>query len=306
MIFSKIFPTVSKFDNKKFLLLMIIVNITVLIDSQIGYVADFIPNQLSSIWGISAFFSLVIIFTISQYFILAFLKELQKENKNRVYHIDVIYIIVSISQYILAGLLFFVLLQILTSQQYSLITQYVSHTISYGLWIITLGLLARGFLSWFRRSNQNVMIMLLTLSMIAYVVNGVTTLATYLDILKQQNQVVLSTDVAYFPEFSIASLGSQINLIGHVSSSIAYVLSWIRYCQVTLSIYSKIGKNQVLVYYEWSNDLLSCYHFLFLYWAIYSPRKYRCNDKYLNFYFKCNFYGDSIWSSIFISGKNVE
>ena len=196
---------------------MIIVNITVMIDSQIGYVADFIPNQLSSIWGIGAFLGLVVIFTISQYFILSFLKELKKENKNRVYHVDVMYIIVSVAQYILAGVLVFVILQILTNQQYSLITLYVSHTISYGIWIITLGLLARGFLSWFRRSNQNVMILLLTLSMIAYVVNGFTMLSTQLDILMQQNQVVLSTDVAYFPEFSIASLGSQINLISQYS-----------------------------------------------------------------------------------------
>ena len=30
------------------------------------------------------------------------------------------------------------------------------------------------------------------------------------------------------------------------------------YCQVAISIYSKIGKNQVLVYYGYSNDLLSC------------------------------------------------
>src|SRR5688572_13388511 len=123
MIFSKIFPTVSKFDNKKFLILMIIVNITVMIDSQIGYVADFIPNQLSSIWGIGVFLGLVVIFTISQYFILSFLKELKKENKNRVYHVDVMYIIVAVAQYILAGVLIFVILQILTSQQYSLITQ---------------------------------------------------------------------------------------------------------------------------------------------------------------------------------------
>jgi hypothetical protein len=188
MIFSKIFPTVSKFDNKKFLILTIIVIITVTIDSQIGYVADFIPNQLSSIWGIGVFLGVVVVFVLSQYFILSYLKEIKKENKTSLYHVDKMYIIVSIAQYILAALLVFVILQILTSQQYSLITLYVSHVISYGIWIITLGLLARGFLSWFRRSNQNVMILLLTLSMITYVLNGFSLLANYLNILMQQNQ----------------------------------------------------------------------------------------------------------------------
>ena len=50
------FSTVLKFDNKKFLILIIIVIITIMIDSEIGIVADFIPNQLSSSWGIIVFF----------------------------------------------------------------------------------------------------------------------------------------------------------------------------------------------------------------------------------------------------------
>ena len=65
MIVSKIFPIVSKFDNKKFLILMIIVIIIVMIDSEIGIVADFIPKQLSSIWGIGAFVGIAIIFVVS-------------------------------------------------------------------------------------------------------------------------------------------------------------------------------------------------------------------------------------------------
>ena len=67
MIVSKIFPIVSKFDNKKFLSLMIIVIITVMIDSEIGIVADFIPEQISSIWGVGTFLGISIIFVVSQY-----------------------------------------------------------------------------------------------------------------------------------------------------------------------------------------------------------------------------------------------
>ena len=81
-------------------------------------------------------------------------------------------------------------------------------SISYGLWIITLALLSRAFLSWLRssRSNvtvskRNVMVLILALSMIAYVVNGVTGLANNLLILQEQLEVVTSADVAFFPEF---------------------------------------------------------------------------------------------------------
>ena len=128
---SKIFslPIVLKFDNKKFLILILVVIITIMIDSEIGIVADFIPNQLSSSWGISVFLGIAIIFVVSQYFILSYLKQINKENK-RVHPLDVIYTILSIGQCILAGIIVFVILQILTGQQYNLITLYVSHVIS--------------------------------------------------------------------------------------------------------------------------------------------------------------------------------
>jgi hypothetical protein len=242
MIVSKIFPIVSKFDNKKFLILMIIVIITIMIDSEIGIVADFIPKQISSIWGVGAFVGMAIIFVVSQYFILSYLKQINKENKTKVRHIDVTYIIVSIAQCVLAGILAFIILQMLTSQQYNLITLYVFHVISYGLWIVTLGFLGGAFLSWFRRSNQNIMILILTLSMIAYVVNGFTSLTSNLDMLMQQKTVILSTDVAYFPEFSIISLGSQIMLVNQIASGIAYVLTWIGTVKLLYPYIQKFGK----------------------------------------------------------------
>jgi len=71
------------------------------------------------------------------------------------------------------------------------------------------------------------MILILTLSMIANVVNGFTILTNYLNILMQQKPVILSTDVAYFPEFSITLLRSQITLVNHIASGIAYLLTWI-------------------------------------------------------------------------------
>ena len=241
-ILSTRFSLVSRFDSKKFLILMVVVIITVMIDSEIGVVADFIPKQLSSNVGIAAFIGISMIFAVSQYFILAYVKQSNKETRARALHLYLTHIIVSIAQYLLAGILAFVILQILISQQYNLATLYVSYAISYGLWIVTLGLLARAFFSWYRRSNKNFMVLILTLSMIAYVVNGVTGLATYLDILTQQKPVITSTDIAYFPEFSIASLGSQIKTAYQIANAVAYVLTWIGTVKLLYPHVKKFGK----------------------------------------------------------------
>ncbi|CAN5211335.1 hypothetical protein BH18THE2_BH18THE2_29980 [soil metagenome] len=101
---------------------MVVVIITVMIDSEIGVVADFIPKQLSSNVGIAAFIGISIIFAVSQYFILAYVKQSNKETRARALHLYLTHIIVSIAQYILAGILAFVILQILISQQYNLAT----------------------------------------------------------------------------------------------------------------------------------------------------------------------------------------
>jgi len=62
---------------------MIIVIITVMIDSEIGIVPDFTPEQISSIGGIGVFLGIAIIFVVSHYFIL-YLKQINKENKTKV------------------------------------------------------------------------------------------------------------------------------------------------------------------------------------------------------------------------------
>ena len=140
------------------------------------------------------------------------------------------------------GVLVFVILQIIIAQQYSIVTLYVSNTLSYGLWIVTLGLLARAFFSWYRLSNKNFMVLILALSMIAYVVNGVTGLPVIFDTLSQQKSVVTSKDVAYFPVFSIETLGDQINIIYQISAGVAYVLTWIGTVKLLYPYIRKVGK----------------------------------------------------------------
>lgn len=246
-IFPSRFSLVSKFDSKKLLILMVVVIITILIDSEIGYIADFIPEQLSSSTGLAAFIGIAIVFAVTQYFILSYIKQSNKETQARALNLDLTYSILSIAQIVLVGILAFIILQIIIAQQYSIMTLYASHVISYGLWIVTLGLLAKAFFSWYRLSSKNIMVLILALSMIAYVVNGITGLTSYFDMLTQQKPVVTSTDIAYFPDFSIVSLGSQIGLANQIASSIAYVLTWIGTVKLLYPHIKKLGKTKFWV-----------------------------------------------------------
>ena len=229
-------------SDKKLFALMLIVIVTITVDSQIGIIADFIPEQLSSSGGIATFIIIAAIFIITQYLILAYVKQSNEEARKIAPHLRLLHAGVSIGQYILAGTIVIVILQILLMQQYNIAILYITHAISYGLWIVTLALLARAFFSWYRFSNKNVMVLILALSMIAYVANGIAGLANYFDMLTQQKQIVTSTDVAYFPEFSIESVGSQINLVYQIASTIAYILTWIATVKMLYPYIKKLGK----------------------------------------------------------------
>jgi hypothetical protein len=242
-------PT-SRIGGKKLLILMSILVVTFMVDSQIGYIADFIPERLVTNEGIALFIGIAVVFAMGGILILQHVKTKTKESRARALHLHATHIGVTITQYVLIAIIAFVIAQILLTTQYNTVMIAAALSISYGLWIVTLALLSRAFLSWLRSPRSNVtvsksyvMVLILTLSMIAYVVNGMTGLATHLVILQeQQKEVVTSSDVAFFPEFDPESLLDQINAVYQISGIVAYVLTWIGTVMLLRPYIHRIGK----------------------------------------------------------------
>lgn len=221
--------SVSAFDGKKLLVVMTVLAVTLIIESQIGYIADFIPEQLSSSQGIAGFIGVWIVFTVTQYYILVFVKFNNRGSTSRVSFVCNVHNAVTVTQYLLAGMIAFVILQILLTQKYDTIMLSVVLSISYGLWIVTLSLLALAFFSWYSlRKEKNLMVLILAMSMIAYVANGAIGLFFNIDVLVQQKSVIREGDVAVFTVPSIsAELQDIMNLAYDIAVTIAYVLTWI-------------------------------------------------------------------------------
>jgi hypothetical protein len=242
-------PT-SIIGDKKLLILVSIVVVTFMVDSQIGYIADFIPERLATNEGTALFIGIAAVFAVGGILILRYVKTKIKESSARALHLHATHIGVTIAQYVLIAIIAFVIAQILATAQYNTVMIAAALSISYGLWIITLALLSRAFLSWLRssrsnvtRSKSNVMVLILALSMIAYVVNGVTGLSNYLLMLQeQQKEVVTSADVAFFPEFDPESQQQQINAVYQISAAVAYVLTWIGTVMLLRPYIHRIGK----------------------------------------------------------------
>src|SRR5919108_2862262 len=86
------------------------------------------------------------------------------------------------------------------------------------------------------------MVLILTLSMIAYVINRITGLVSNIDVLTQQKPVISYADIAQFPEFSIITLGSQLATVTQIAGGIAYVLTWIGTVKLLYPYIKKLGK----------------------------------------------------------------
>lgn len=142
---------------------MTIVVVTLTVDSQIGIIADMIPEQLASSAGTTTFVAIWVIFVVTQYYILGYIKKINKENRAKTRYLNLTHRIVTIAQFVLAGVIGLVILQIFISQLYNTAMLYAALSISYGLWIVTLGLLAKAFFSWYGLSNKNVMVLILAL-----------------------------------------------------------------------------------------------------------------------------------------------
>ena len=228
--------TVSTFYSRKLLVVMTILAVVLTVESSIGYIADFLPEQLASIGSIATFIGIFAVSMVTQYFILAFVDYNNKSHKVRTRLLHTIHKIVTITQYLLAGIILLVILQILLAQQYNTILLELAISISYGLWIVMFSLLAKAFFSWYG-SKKNLMILIFALSMIAYVVNGSLGLYNQLDELSKRNLVIKTGDVAVFSESP-----SSVDTVYQIASSVSYVLTWIATVMLLRPYIEKFGK----------------------------------------------------------------
>ncbi|MDW0280386.1 MAG: hypothetical protein QN715_09110 [Nitrososphaeraceae archaeon] len=213
-----LFPSalaISRFDGRKLLVIMTILAVALTVESQIGIIADFIPEQLASNQGIAVFIGIWAIFIAMQYYILEFVKYNNKNSRARTPYLHLIHKILTVAQFLLAGIIALVILQVLLVREYNSVMLYIVLSISYGLWIVTLGLLGKALFSWYR-VKKNLMVLLFALSMVFYVINGVFGLYGQLEELAKRNLVIEYGDVAIFPESP-----SPVLVVYQTASSIA-------------------------------------------------------------------------------------
>ena len=231
-----------KSKNNRILIVFVAMVIAIMIDSQVGIVADFIAEYIYSLPGILLYVSLTIFLILSSFYFIYHIKSIEKLMEVKYIHFKLVFNIILVLQILIAMMLTSVVLQIVIYQEYHTSFLSIIHIISYGIWIGIMGLLARAFILWYKNFNKNSMLLIFTLAMIFYVANGLFGLMYTLDVLAQQEPIISLGDVAYFPEFSNVALGSQINLINSGCSLVAFILTWIGSVKLLYRYLPRIGR----------------------------------------------------------------
>ena len=118
--------------------------VSVLVDSQLGIIADFIPEYLSSPAGLSLFVSLTVFSIFSSFSLINNVKRINSLTVGKYAHFKLIYYLVFTGQCLIALMLIFTVLQILIFQEYDSLSLFVIHIISYGIWIGDFGIISKG------------------------------------------------------------------------------------------------------------------------------------------------------------------
>lgn len=164
-----------QYSAVRFFIVFLIVMTFLIIDSQISIIADIIVPQIVTFWGVSLFVSISAVYVIGQYLMLQMVKSKIRQSKFKSSHIDITEKFVTVIQYVLAAITIAIVVEVLAMAAYHTDLLIVATTISYGLTIILMGMLAWRLFSWFR-INKSLVVILYGLAASAIIVNAVASI----------------------------------------------------------------------------------------------------------------------------------
>lgn len=149
--------------NKLVLLIASVITVVEIVDTVISNISGNLGINFSSNPWLALFIIFFIVFIISQYFLLKLVRSRIKSIK--IPHWKLIYSIVYISQYVLTGLIIFVIIQSMFYSFYTTELLTVSNGLSLSLSAILFGILSLHFFQWYKQI-KNYMILLFGLALI--------------------------------------------------------------------------------------------------------------------------------------------
>jgi hypothetical protein len=231
---------------KIFALVSIIAIATLIVDTMINQVADFLVPQITSDFGIASFIVIVILSAIGQYFFLEFIKRKTSEIRARAIYLKILHTAVTIVQYALLGILAFMLFEILVMSQYPVSILTAATVLSYTLNAVLAALFAYRFFAWYRSNRYSIAGIFYGLSFVAIAFTSIVAVVEDSLILQSKDPVVTPQSEVFFPSFESGGIVilDMVHQIYQYSALISFVLVWIATAILLKSYSQRLGKTK--------------------------------------------------------------
>jgi hypothetical protein len=212
---------ISNNEGRTVFIVLAISMVVLVVDTSIVKIYRLITTPIFLEWDIATFIVITSVYAIAQFVLLK--KVRNKIETTKQFHLNIVHKIVSLIQYILIGLLAFVILQLILNSAYNVAIVAAAITISYILSIVMTGLLALRFFSWFR-STRNTVVLAYTFTAAALSVNAGFTLVYVVNGLLGVSAVV-RPHIGHITGFAPYSIILNSGYV--VSSIVSFIIAWI-------------------------------------------------------------------------------
>jgi hypothetical protein len=244
------------YNTKVIFVLVCSLTVILIIDTSIIKTYYFSFNQSAVGLRINLFITISSVYLISLFLLSEFAKKRSEHIRNKKAHrISTLYKIAILSQILLAGIILFVNIQILTESRYNVFLLSVATWISYVTAIITIGLLAVKFFSWFR-VNKNFTVLLYGIASVMFVANASFILTFVTLILRNVTTYSFPRIGVGSPFFNVGSATNIINSGFVITSIICFMLWWI----ATISVLRHYSEKSKKIY--WFILIIPLFYFL--------------------------------------------
>jgi hypothetical protein len=235
-----LFPSIS---NRQATLVVIITVAFLIPDTMIGTVSDFLVPQTTSVWGISLFIVISVVFAFSQYLLLRYVWLKTKDIRSKSFLFNGLQKIVIASQCTFLAILIVIIYQILFMSQYYTALLVWATLISYLLTIVLLGTLTRKFFLWYRYYKRDSLVIIsYALAFTIISMNASLSLVLDMYIFSSKQEIVNPNSEVVFLGFDNADWLIQLfDYIYNYTDLISFVLIWGATALLLLQYRKKLG-----------------------------------------------------------------
>jgi hypothetical protein len=232
----------SPHSSQVVLAITVVAIVTMMFDVSLARVYDLVYKQPTSLWKVAIFVIITAILIVSMYLIIKYIGEKTANIRSiSELHIGTVHRAIWASQTIIGAILVTMAVQIILVQHYNTFLLIAIISISYGLAMGLLGLLALRFFSW-SFSNKNFAIIMYMLAAASLAVNAGFTLFYVNDVLLDRPKITMpysgGSMVSILPHTERAVLNSGF----FISSIVSFALLWSATAVLLHHYASKFGR----------------------------------------------------------------